>query len=288
MSLERKITTVVASNETSAAWLALTLHQQASTKGVNPQGFINALDRVIARSLWKEKAATLEEFLSAPYPDGAGISRKLLEQVLKIPFTHQLEEVEREVEAARLRILEAIAPKDNRDNNGQHLKEWDRDHLGKAVNPNSYHNDKNLGSVLPPIAETRTKAVSRAPRIARDLYSKDCLGLQEAVKLGPRVNSKKPTAEQLAIRAKADEAGAKLERWVELNPIPVRNEDRPKYKRQANAVVREWMSEPSLVAATWKTNATANDIATAILRKVPVDMLSEVIQLLTDRSRANE
>jgi hypothetical protein len=58
----------------------------------------------------------------------------------------------------------------------------------------------------------RAKAVSRAPRIVRELKVGDLIGVQEAVKLGPRVNNKKPTAEQLEARARADEVGAKLER----------------------------------------------------------------------------
>ena len=286
MSEDRTIST--ATEEASAAWFALTLYKQSTAKGVNPEGLISTLDSVIKGALWKGKANSLEEFLHSPYPDGAGISRKLLEHALRAPFTHQLAEVEQDVEAARLRILDAITPQDNRKDNGQHLKEWERDSLGKAVNPNSGHYVQNLGYKDPPKAETRAKAVARAPKVARELHIQGLIGVQEVVKLGPKTNSKKPTAEQLEARARADGVGAKLERWVESNPIPAKDEDRPKYKRQVNAAVREWLSEAPLVTVTWKADATPETIAASICKKVPPEMLSDVIQLLTDRSKGDD
>jgi hypothetical protein len=278
---ERKITTVVASDETSAAWLALTLHQQTSTKGVNPQGFINAIDRVIARSLWKEKAATLSEFLAAPYPEGAGISPELLEQTLKLPFIHQLKEVEQEVEDARLRILEALASPDGRASNGRHLKEWDRNRSGAAVKPDLPQSPATPAKDRSDRSD-RASAIARAPRIARELHLKKCLGTNEAVKLGPRLNSK-PTAQQLALKARVDKVAASLEGWVNANPIPTAGKDRPAYKRQINAMVRGCLDEPAVVAAVWRADATTDEIVAAFRRKVPAGAWPDVLRLLAEQ-----
>jgi len=281
MSKGRVISNVT--GEESASWFALTLFKQSTTKGINPEGFIHALDSVIKHSLWKEKATTLDEFLHSPYPEGAGISRKLLDHVLKTPFTHQLEEVEREVEDARLRIIEALAPTDSRKGNGQNLKDWDRGDSGAVVRPDSYHHDTNLACKAS-IAEKRCRAVTRAPRVARELHAKGLIGVQEVVKLGPRTNNDKPTAQQLEARARADEAGARLERWIEANPVPHQDENRPAYKRRVNAVVREFFSEPPLITVRWKANANADAIASALLKKISPDMLPDVIQSLINRS----
>jgi len=223
-----------------------------------------------------ETFKSFEAFCEAPDPYGLGVA----------PYSRFRQVLVNAMGDRAVQILLEIEP-DGRQGNGQNLKEWERDSLGKVVNPDSPHRVENLGRRKGNRSD-RASAIARAPGIAQQLYLEDCLGVREAVKLGPRVNKTKPSQEQLAARARADEVGGVLERWVKDNPIPRDASARADYKRQVKEVVRECFSEPPLIAVRWKANANADAIASAICKKVSPDMLPELIQSLTSRSQTND
>ncbi|MFM6139899.1 MAG: hypothetical protein ACKPCP_38155 [Sphaerospermopsis kisseleviana] len=117
----------------------------------------------------------------------------------------------------------------------------------------------------------------------RELYDSGVLGINEAVKLGPKVNNRKPTSEQLEQKESADRVAMQLERFVESNPIPENKGERPAYKRQLNKVVRGLIGQSDAIHRfTASPNTTPQAFAASLYEKLESDFLAELVTALTD------
>ncbi|WP_250565721.1 hypothetical protein, partial [Adonisia turfae] len=224
---------------------------------------------------WRESASTLEEYLTNPYPNGAGVSKEVLAHAIKAPFRHQLRQKMEEFENMRREVIEALTPEDAREGN---------------FNGNQY-TEKDLVSghdVPKPLNEAeekrqkRARAIARAPQIARELYHSDLLGQNEAVKLGPRVNQHKPTPKQLEVKEQADKIGAELEKWVEENPAPMNLLERPQYKRKATEFVRERLSGTKRITVSWTEGVGAEEVAGKLFERLDHELLVQVVAILNN------
>ena len=263
------------STYTTSGWYTLQIHKAAEAKGVSPDLFINMIHGVIHEGTWQESASTLEEYLTNPYPNGAGVSREVLAHAIKAPFRHQQKQKMEEIESMRREVIEALTPGDSREGNFNGNQHTEKDlvsghHVPKPLNEAEEKRQK------------RARAIARAPQVARELYHSGLLGQNEAVKLGPRVNQHKPTSAQLEAKEQTDRIGAELEQWVEENPAPVNLLDRPEYKRRANEFVRERLSGAKRITVSWTEGVGAEEIAGKLFERLDHGLLVQVVAILNE------
>ena len=234
----------------------------------------NALSKAINQQVWENlfigqtgsfvSHKSMTEWIESHPPEGLGSKVDIVRSLIK------------DDPEVLIKFNQYALPTDKREGNGDSTR-------FEPSYSNSHHFDGNwVKDRSGEIKEGRNRAITRSPQFIQQLYHQGLIGQTEAVKLGPRLNNRKPTEQQLGAKERAFEVAAGLEQWVHQNPPPEDKAKKPAYKRKVNSYVRQQMDIVKPVSVSWAEDAEPEDIAGKLFERVDKDRLLQVVAILNE------